>query len=183
MSTRAQFTVEGEDGGIYPVSVYKHSDGYPDGDHGVLKFLRAFTVEFFKFRGHDPGYFMAQLLRHWAASDLASGLNLGGVNPTKGFDYPSKAESLRQGEFLGWGVDTHIHSDIAYLYHVTKDGTIEVRQPDDSSRALRVSDWSASHALDIMPRVAFVWPLDKAKPSAPRQKRKPIKRTPSSDLA
>lgn len=180
MGTRAQFTIEDETGGIYPITVYKHSDGYPDGEYGVLKFLRAFTVEFFKFRGHDPGYFMAQLLRHWAASDLAKGLTLGGIER----EYAEKspyAAGYKQGEYLSWSVETQIHCDVEYLYHVTKHGTIEVRQPDND--ASDPADWSASHALYIMPRVAFVWALDKAKPSTPRKKRSGLKRAPSSDLA
>ena len=175
MGTRAQFTIEDENGGVYPVTVYKHSDGYPDGEYGVLKFLRAFTVEFFKFRGHDPSYFMAQLLRHWVASDLANGVSLGGMTGGHTTGY-------RSGEFLGWGVDTQIHADLAYLYHVRKDGTIEVRRPHFETSGAQV-DWSAANMEFLMPHVEFVWYIGKAKPSTPRKKRSAIKRAPSSDLA
>ncbi len=65
MSTCAQILVAGES-----VSLYRHSDGYPQGRHGVVGDLLPFLVKFVKFRGgFDPPYLMAQLVHHLVAKE------------------------------------------------------------------------------------------------------------------
>jgi hypothetical protein len=49
MSTRCQILVTGSD-----VVIYRHSDGYPDSEHGVLHDLLPLVREFKKYRGDDP---------------------------------------------------------------------------------------------------------------------------------
>jgi hypothetical protein len=56
MGTRAIIHVKGE-----KVGLYRHSDGYPDREHGVLKTLRPFVEDFVKNRGNDPCFFLARL--------------------------------------------------------------------------------------------------------------------------
>jgi hypothetical protein len=100
MSTRAQIQVDGS-----KVLVYKHSDGYPDGEHGVLAWLTPFVESFMQRRGFNPDYMTARIVVAGIASDGAE------ADPT-----------------LGWGVDTEIHGDIAYLYTVKRDGSIDVKE-------------------------------------------------------
>lgn len=126
MSTRAQIQIEGSD-----VLIYKHCDGYPD---GVLPTLRPFVAAFFKHRGWDPAYFTARCLAAFVAeaekSRAAWRKQVERETPalvkSYGFDRP---------DFLSFGVDTSIHGDIAYFYHVAKDGTITVRVPTSVSSA------------------------------------------------
>ena len=95
MSTRCMIGYEGQ-GAL----IYRHSDGYPDGEHGVLATLIPFRDHFFKLR-HDAGeYFLARLLA-WQP------------------DYD------REG-VTGYGIDTAFHGDLAYYYHVLCNGDIEV---------------------------------------------------------
>lgn len=45
------------------VILYRHSDGYPDGKHGVLEFLARFVPTFLKYRPwHEVEYMAAQCL-------------------------------------------------------------------------------------------------------------------------
>jgi hypothetical protein len=102
MSTRAQIQVEGS-----KVLVYKHCDGYPDGKHGVLAWLEPFVARFMKHRGFDVDYMTARIVEAGIAKDVVDGDDNGAT---------------------GWGVDTEIHGDIAYLYTVKPDGSIVVKE-------------------------------------------------------
>ena len=117
MSTRCQIISEGSS-----VYVYKHSDGYPNSEFGVLAFIVPFTNDFFKHRGHNPDYFQAQLLRHWAVQDCKNNVSLGGL--------PLPCEYDQRGNhFIGFGVDTVLHCDLAFLYVIKTNGSIQIRQP------------------------------------------------------
>lgn len=59
MGTRAIIKVVGSD-----VELYRHSDGYPEGKHGVLALLQPFVDKFRAERGDDAAYFMARLVQH-----------------------------------------------------------------------------------------------------------------------
>ncbi len=105
MSTRAQICIKkdtpgfSDTGGIY---IYKHCDGYPEGEHGVLKILKPFVEKFVKSRGDDPEYLLCQIVREFARKDIGS-------------------------ETTGWGLDTVQHGDIEYLYEVdSKAGVVYV---------------------------------------------------------
>ena len=100
MSTRAQIQVEGS-----KVLVYKHNDGYPDGKHGVLAWLTPFVMNFMRLRGFQEDYMTARILEAGIFSDGAD-----------------------RDPVLGWGLDTEIHGDIAYLYTVKRDGSIDVKE-------------------------------------------------------
>jgi hypothetical protein len=106
MSTRCQIKVKGS-----KCIIYKHCDGYPESENGVLYFLKPFTKKFRKERGDDPEYFIAQYLRHLATQEIK--------------------EDWRHGklDFFGYGVDTELHGDISYLYTVNlKTGKIIVKK-------------------------------------------------------
>ena len=106
MSTRAQIAIEGS-----KVLVYKHSDGYPD---GVLPILSPFVKDFMESRGWDPDYMVARLAQRIAnARDGEMG------------KLPADAKAPFDA-FLGVGIDCEVHGNIAYLYRVTRDGTIRV---------------------------------------------------------
>ena len=177
MSTRAQITIDGEDGGMFELSVYKHSDGYPE---GVLPFLRQFVAEFHKYRRHDPSYFIAQLLRHWAVYDHLKGLTLGGMPLSR----PECSEGhYKQFQYLSWGIETQLHVDLEFIYHVTKDGTIEVRKPIHENTPFGVWDMKRAATLDDT-RVVQRWLVGNDKPSRPsRRKVKAMTRQPDSELA
>jgi hypothetical protein len=103
MSTRCQILVQGTN-----VIIYRHCDGYPDGEHGVMAMLRPLVLSFLKHRGYfDPFYLSAQIIA-------------------------AQIEKTRSGptDFLGCGVEAYtdgqLHGDIEFLYVITKDA-IEVR--------------------------------------------------------
>jgi hypothetical protein len=125
MSTRCQILVEGSD-----VLVYRHSDGYPDGPHGVLKALKPIVANFIKWRGFDECYMPAHIssaliVEHQKWCDMA-------IRRCKreGQDY----RHYESAKYLGHGLDGYnaetgagLHGDIEFLYVVKKNGTIEVR--------------------------------------------------------
>lgn len=59
MSTRTTIQIEGHN-----VQLYVHSDGYPEGQHGIIQRIRPFILDFLKNRGWDQGYMMARLTHH-----------------------------------------------------------------------------------------------------------------------
>ena len=134
MSTRSHILIEQEKNQLYPIMIYKHSDGYPS---GVLPFLQEFTHKFLKVRGHDPEYFLAQLLRHWSIQDrwyeaiikTAWGRD-DYEEPYEGFNERHK-NIQSEYAFLSWGITplSDIHGDIEYFYIVKTTGKIEVRVP------------------------------------------------------
>ena len=109
MSTRCQIATVDRDGRLYPVKIYKHCDGYPE---GVLPVLEPFAAEFHARRGFDPEYLIAQCLGRFAASDS-----------TYGPGAPDR--------FTGWGLSTFWHPDIEYFYLV-RGPEVEIYDPSFS---------------------------------------------------
>lgn len=109
MSTRCHIRVKEANSKLYPCMIYKHSDGYPE---RTLPFLEKFTKRFFKERGDDAEYYLAQLLRHWAIEDQKESEN----NEW----YKENEKYLPKNQFYGWGVclTSDPHGDIEYLYTV-----------------------------------------------------------------
>ncbi len=68
MSTRS--TINFIEDGQLMASVYKHSDGYPEGKHGVLKIMKRFFKKITKqtddHRFNDSSYLAAKLVVHLA---------------------------------------------------------------------------------------------------------------------
>lgn len=101
MSTRAQVHIEG-----LSVSLYRHSDGYPESEHGVLAWLVPFVADFKKRRGWDPQYMLARALET-------------GIRAT-GMAFPKCA--------VGWGIETEEHGDLSFSYEIRRDFAIVVRR-------------------------------------------------------
>lgn len=82
-------------------NVYRHSDGYPDGKHGVPadleKFFKAVEKETTDHRFDDPEYLAAKFIV-WQAGE-----------------YSGEPGSL---DFISLGVCTEDHGDVAYIYTV-----------------------------------------------------------------
>lgn len=123
MSTRCQVWVRGSS-----AITYRHSDGYPDGECGVLASLLPFLVAFKKHRGWDPEYMTAHIVAHfiaerkaWVATRLEEERRERPDGDTK---------YIEQSAYLGHGVegfDGTFHGDVQYLYVVHED-EVEVRQ-------------------------------------------------------
>jgi len=119
MSTRCQILVDG-----HSASIYRHSDGYPDGVlHDLLPLVREFTA----VRGNDPEYLSAQIVHHLVARHRREIAQL-----KKG--YKDRGETMgRLGDelpYLGYGVEGFsgtFHGDEAYIY-VVKQDHVEVRE-------------------------------------------------------
>lgn len=118
MSTRCQVIFEGyEKDKFHDASVYRHSDGYPDSEHGVLATLVPFAKDFMANRGHDPEYMTAHLVALWIN-------NMNEHNAKQGY-------SSNMFKYTGHGVcgfKGELHGDLDYLY-VVKKTEIEVRRP------------------------------------------------------
>jgi hypothetical protein len=99
MATRATIYVDGID----TVKVYKHWDGYPS---ATLPWLEDFNKSFTQFRGVDPQYKFAQLLR----SSIKD----------------AEKHGLDEADYTGWGV-VPINADMMedYEYHLLADGTVK----------------------------------------------------------
>ncbi len=138
MSTRCQIIVEGSD-----VVIYRHSDGYPDGDEGVLKGLIATVGPFVKARGFDECYLPAHIVHDQVAAHVK---------------WANEQAFGKATKYLGYGVEAYnpavrhpLHGDIDFLYVVKKNGEIEVRScfvdPDgpcniDNTRLLKAVTYS-----------------------------------------
>jgi hypothetical protein len=95
MGTRAIIKVKGSE-----VEMYRHSDGYPEGEHGVLAFLTPLVADFMADRGYDPSYFVARMVQAACNQYDANGYT---DSKYLGFGCYSKQEKMR---------------DIAYTYTV-----------------------------------------------------------------
>ena len=110
MSTRCQILLEGS-----KPSIYRHCDGYPgaaDGStYGVLADLVPFLMAFRKHRGWDPECMLARMAQHMC--------NV--------FEPDAEQRAKYGPDFLGVGIDMAMHCDVAFIYKVKKDWTVEVR--------------------------------------------------------
>jgi hypothetical protein len=133
MSTRCHIIVECPEWKTQTI-LYRHSDGYPEGQHGVLASLVPFVKRFMENRGWDPCYLPAQILadqihqsreymrRHYQESaDEAKSTDMK--------DYYLKRLAESENDFLGFGISDQIHGDVEFIYRVTPAG-IFVERPD-----------------------------------------------------
>ena len=118
MSTRCMIEVEG-----IKAKLYRHSDGYPDGQWGVLATLVPFVNKFLEVRGWDPEYLLARIAQ----------------DQMNGYDARVKERYGDGVDVLGFGLDTSYHFDLEYIYWVRKNGTIEVWGSSNGRRTKLVS--------------------------------------------
>jgi hypothetical protein len=120
MSTRCHIIIEDE---YNKVILYRHSDGYPNGEHGVLASLVPFIQRFMKHRGWEVEYLAAQLICDQInrAREYSRKLyeERAATDPEDGYWQARLAEV--DDDFLGFGISNEIHVDVEYIYHVTKD--------------------------------------------------------------
>lgn len=122
MSTRAQIKYKDSEFNIY---IYKHCDGYP---RGVLPTLVPFVEQFFKERGDDEAYFLAQCIR-WFAREDERELVKEKSDPNSFYNKINKGKPNARHyteSMLGWGLDCVKHGDIEYLYEVDSAGSIYI---------------------------------------------------------
>ena len=101
MATRSLIKIEG-----FNIALYKHWDGHPE---SVLPWLTDFYTEFFKKRGIDHEYCLAQLVR--------SSVLLG------------KKHKLDDSNVTGYGiVPANSKCNQEYEYTLKDDGTIKVKE-------------------------------------------------------
>jgi len=129
MSTRCQIIVKGSD-----VVVYRHSDGYPDGKHGVVSALKKIVVPFLKHRGLDACYLPAHIVAGMIADHKQHMDKLIRLSENEGRH--DCVSSYEQCKYLGFGVEAYneandnaLHGDIEFLYIVDEKG-VEVRAAD-----------------------------------------------------
>lgn len=111
MSTRCQIGFYDEDEkdlNNFNALLYRHSDGYPDSEHGVIASVMPFIESFKARRGlDDMEYFSARLLQHLC--------NV----------YDNFPKSMEEEGELGYGISRVFHWDLAYFYKITPK-TLEV---------------------------------------------------------
>lgn len=113
MSTRCTIHFHDGPGETSRAIVYRHADGYPEGDHGVLKdlgrFFDAVEAQTKDTRFGDPEYLAAKYVV-WQAKENAVKFTWNGdtyeIVPSEPLD------------FLSLGVTLKDPADIEYRYHV-----------------------------------------------------------------
>lgn len=101
MSTRCHILVKDSN-----VLIYRHSDGYPDSEHGVLALLKPLVKDFNKIRGFDP-FFLSAQITHSLITNYQKNI------PKESFD---------NYKYLNIGIEPYdgtLHSDIAFFYYIT----------------------------------------------------------------
>ena len=106
MSTRCMIEVEG-----CKVKLYRHCDGYPNGKWGVLATLVPQVKKFLKLRGFWDGEYLLARIAQWQMNER--------VDPD---------------EVSGFGIFTTYNHDLAYIYIVKENGTIEVWESSNGKR-------------------------------------------------
>ena len=116
MSTRAQVMVSGND-----VKIYKHSDGYPS---NVMPILQKLLPAFKEGRGFDDQYLPAHLCNTFVQKTKDGWKNRAKRRPDL---YPK--EKVNTYSFLGHGLTTRFHYDIAYFYFINNDFGVDIYRP------------------------------------------------------
>lgn len=128
MSTRCHIIVEDPQQGDETI-LYRHSDGYPQGPHGVLATLVPFVARFMKYRGWDACYLGAQIMcdqinrsragmRAYCEKSIAKDKEAG--REPSSYDVERLANV--DNDFLGFGISSQIHGDVEFIYRVTSEG-------------------------------------------------------------
>ena len=128
MSTRCQIMFHyGVDDTAVSALLYRHSDGYPDSEHGVLadldRFFDDLEANVPDNRFNDPCYLAAKLLVWFVNRHQESMLTMykaWAKDSKDGDDYAAKKlkEFGHPCDFLGHGIDMCLHGDIEFLYHI-----------------------------------------------------------------
>jgi len=94
MSTRCQIVINEECSIKNPIAIiYKHHDGYPESEHGIIHNILPFLQNFKRERGNGLEHLAARLLQH-----IVNKYN---------------------AQYTGIGLCRELHGDIEYLYIIT----------------------------------------------------------------
>ena len=124
MSTRCQIGVYDEpiksnkDLENHIALIYRHSDGYPEGDSGVIADLLPFLKWFENERGFDVEYIAARLLQYMCNKYDDHGKEW---DKKAGREIDEKALT----GLLGHGICNALHGDIEYFYAIS-EGKIKI---------------------------------------------------------
>jgi hypothetical protein len=151
MSTRCQilhvdFEEAGKPQSMFDGAVYRHGDGYPDGELGVLADLLPLLQRFFKNRGFDPSYCLAHVTAHFI--DV--------LNESRK-RHLTNGEDLDRYGFTGHGIEGfkgQLHSDLAYVYIIHPDH-VEVRQTGNGQSRKSFWDEPTLKNTTLVKRVKF----------------------------
>jgi len=128
MSTRCHIIVEDPSSGDKTI-LYRHSDGYPNGEHGVLASLVPFVARFMKHRGWDPCYLGAQIVcdqinrsREYMRKYHLDAIDRFNFEGKGNAGYHVGALERIDDDFLGFGISSGIHGDVEFIYRVTPEG-------------------------------------------------------------
>jgi hypothetical protein len=125
MSTRCHIIIEDPEWRISTI-IYRHSDGYPQGENGVLATLVPFVQRFVHYRGWDPCYLPAQLLAHMIVKDREHlrkfyQERVEEMKPGDLRDYYQREVDNVENNFLGYGISPEMHGDTDFVYVITQD--------------------------------------------------------------
>lgn len=130
MSTRC--TINFGEGTQVEAKIYRHCDGYPEGDNGVLADLQRFFADVESqtkdTRFGDPSYLAAKFVV-WQAYENA---NVGYTGPL-----PHRAGTPNRLDFLSLGIMAKDPSDIEYRYFVDSGKLDEKGRPTVRQRKAR----------------------------------------------
>lgn len=114
MSTRSNIHFCWETKDAIAANVYRHSDGYPDGEHGFpadfARFLEAVKRDTADTRCNHPEYLAAKYVV-WQANENAK-------DRAESFAKEGETPQPKMLDFLSVGVCVQDHTDIAFRYHV-----------------------------------------------------------------
>lgn len=115
MSTRCQIGIyekKETDLTNFEALLYRHSDGYPDGEHGVLAAIVPFCKFYHKARGmNDTEYLAARLLQYLCNEYDKAMSKYEQITP--------KIDGLQYTGLLGNGISKVFHWDIEYFYAIS----------------------------------------------------------------
>lgn len=115
MSTRSTLTVRDRKNGNEAYSIYRHGDGYPDTEHGVLKTLRQALSYAWPLPRYEAMDFAAAIVAAWKKPAV---INIYSADD-KGY--------ASQGGNIYFTTDREAHSDTEYHYEI---------YPDDKGRVI-----------------------------------------------
>ena len=149
MSTRCQigfYEAETTDPKQFEALIYRHSDGYPDTEHGVVADIVPFFKWFDKARGMDDlEYVSARLLQHLCNMSDKQGADMRRQAPEI-FGQPDKGAITGT---LGHGICREFHGDIEYFYRVTPQQVFVYRTKWDWHGETPFTDMTPIQTIDI----------------------------------
>jgi len=116
--------------------IYRHSDGYPEGESGVLEAIVPFLKWFKAERGlNDVEYASARLLQ-----DLCNRYDNHSMEFDRKINNIAKARSPFTG-LLGHGISKDFHGDIEFFYAVYPEGVSTYEVEWDKNGAKEPKEW------------------------------------------